>query len=309
MSKPLVSIITPAYNAEKYITKLLESVSEQDYRPIEFIVVDDGSTDGTLSVLKSYGPMFSKKGIEFIVISQRNGGPPNAINAGLKKFTGNYLNQIDADDFLATKDSIKKRVEFLEAHKKLDVVWCESNIVNEDYRVIAVQREIYDPPRSNLFLSQLLEKDFVWVPNAYIIRASAFHKANPKRKILDKVPGQNIQMQLPIFYKGNNVGYIAEPLVSVLAHSDSDSRKYRSPDEQIKYFEGVKSTYIDTLNKIEMPDRERANYIQIIENKYEAILGRIEIAKLNSELESHKNPGVKLAARKLGGAIKRRLVV
>ena len=107
-----VSIITPCYNGEMYVERMLNSVLEQDYNNIEFILINDGSTDKTEAIVKKYETKFKKKGIDFIYIYQSNSGQAAALNKGLAIFKGDYLTWPDSDDMLS-KDSISKKVEFL----------------------------------------------------------------------------------------------------------------------------------------------------------------------------------------------------
>ena len=74
MVKDLVSIITPCYNGEKVISRLMESVLNQTYKKIEFVLVDDGSTDNTASIVKSYESKFTEQGMIFKYVYQENRG-------------------------------------------------------------------------------------------------------------------------------------------------------------------------------------------------------------------------------------------
>lgn len=92
---PLISVIIPAYNSEKYLGRCLKSVQEQTIRDIEIICVDDGSTDGTAAIIDSYAMADSR----FIPVHQQNAGAGAARNAGLRLAKGRYLSFLDADDF------------------------------------------------------------------------------------------------------------------------------------------------------------------------------------------------------------------
>ena len=91
-----VSIIVPVYNTQMYISECLQSALKQTLKEIEIICVDDGSTDNSLEILKS----FSKKDKRIIIIQQSNEGLSKARNAGLAKATGEYIMFLDSDDFL-----------------------------------------------------------------------------------------------------------------------------------------------------------------------------------------------------------------
>ncbi len=92
MNKPLVSVIIPAYNAEKYIEIAVNSVLKQSYPNIEIIVINDGSTDNTLDVLSRFP--------NIVVISTENKGVSNARNMGIEASKGEYISFLDADDEL-----------------------------------------------------------------------------------------------------------------------------------------------------------------------------------------------------------------
>src|ERR1044071_2240111 len=91
-----VSVIIPAYNAEKYIKDTIDSVKAQTYPDWEIIVVNDGSTDGTPDLVNK------EEDHRIKMISQSNGGVSSARNNGLKQAIGEYVVFLDADDLLTT---------------------------------------------------------------------------------------------------------------------------------------------------------------------------------------------------------------
>lgn len=93
---PKISVIIPVYNVEKYLKECLDSVVNQSFRDIEIICVDDGSTDNSLNILKSYWRHDSR----FTIASKENGGLASARNAGLKLAKGEFVYFIDSDDYL-----------------------------------------------------------------------------------------------------------------------------------------------------------------------------------------------------------------
>lgn len=94
--EPLVSVIVPAYNVEKYLTECLDSIIGQTYRNIEVIIVDDGSEDGTWSIIEAY--MASDQRVKGI--RQANKGVGAARNNGISQATGEWLLFVDSDDFI-----------------------------------------------------------------------------------------------------------------------------------------------------------------------------------------------------------------
>lgn len=96
MNNPLVSVIVPIYNVDKYLKKCVESVLAQTYAELEIILVDDGSTDGSSKICDEY----IEKDSRILVIHKPNGGLSDARNAGLDKAHGEYLVFIDSDDYI-----------------------------------------------------------------------------------------------------------------------------------------------------------------------------------------------------------------
>lgn len=91
-----VSVIVPVYNTEPWLKSCLNSLHCQNLQEIEFICVDDGSTDNSLAILKD----FAAKDSRFVVISQTNGGPAKARNVALSHAKGEYVSFVDSDDFI-----------------------------------------------------------------------------------------------------------------------------------------------------------------------------------------------------------------
>ena len=92
-----VSVVVPAYNVVKYISECLESIKAQTFKDFECIVVNDGSTDNTLSLIEKVTAGDDR----FRILSQENGGLSHARNEGMKLARGEYLQFIDGDDFVA----------------------------------------------------------------------------------------------------------------------------------------------------------------------------------------------------------------
>ena len=103
-SNPLISVIIPVYNVEKYVAECLESVCAQTYRKLEIIIVNDGSTDGSREICSG----FIEKDSRIRIIDQENGGLSAARNTGLEAASGNYILFIDSDDVVS-----KNHIELL----------------------------------------------------------------------------------------------------------------------------------------------------------------------------------------------------
>lgn len=128
--KPLVSIIIPVYNGEKYIDKCMRSVLNQSYDRVQIIVVNDGSTDSSRDIILGY--VEASKNITFI--DKENQGVANARNDALKKAEGDYLLFVDADDYIGT-DYVEALVECALCEKS-ELVISGYTMVRSDERMI-----------------------------------------------------------------------------------------------------------------------------------------------------------------------------
>lgn len=120
---PLVSVIIPSYNAESYIEECVNSVLSQSLKDFELIVVDDGSTDSTVNLVKT----FQDSRLSLIETPHSNAG--RARNLGMSKATGEYLYFLDADDFIS-EDCLLKLTECAE-EANADVVICKSHYLDD----------------------------------------------------------------------------------------------------------------------------------------------------------------------------------
>lgn len=111
----LISVIVPLFNNEKYIAEAIESVLLQNYRPVEIIVVDDGSTDKSAPIVKSFSETVSYH-------LQPHRGPGAARNYAVERSAGQYLAFLDADD-IWMPEKLNRQMVFFEHDQKLDMVF------------------------------------------------------------------------------------------------------------------------------------------------------------------------------------------
>ena len=115
----LISIIIPVYNAEKYLSRCLDSVVNQTYKKLEIIVVDDGSTDNSRKILEKY----KKRDNRIVLLYKDNGGQSSARNIGLKRAKGEYIGFVDSDDYIVDNmyEFLKNMIEQYHA----DIAMCD----------------------------------------------------------------------------------------------------------------------------------------------------------------------------------------
>jgi glycosyltransferase involved in cell wall biosynthesis len=138
---PLVSIVTPAYNAEKYIEDTIRSVINQTYPNIEHIIIDDGSTDATPKILQKFEKLYNLKWF-----SKKNEGQAITVNKGFDLASGEIVVWLNADDVLFTKDVIYEVVKAFMREPRAGVVYGHMAIIDERNRLVKIQ---YAPPKLN----------------------------------------------------------------------------------------------------------------------------------------------------------------
>ncbi len=126
---PLVSIVTPSFNQAPYLEAAIESVLSQDYPRLETIIIDGGSTDGSLEIIRRYARRLAHWS------SEPDSGQTEAINKGFTRATGDVLAWLNSDD-LYRPGAVRQAVEFLERHPEVGMVYGDADYVDESGKVI-----------------------------------------------------------------------------------------------------------------------------------------------------------------------------
>lgn len=151
MNGPLVSIIIPTFNGAKYIKRAVESVQNQTYKNIEIIIINDGSTDETFSIISELG----KKDSRIIILTnETNLGFVKSLNKGARKAQGKYITRIDDDDIWCGLDRLEKQIGFLETHP--DYVLVGGGMIKIDEKNREVARYLFPEKDEDIKKSILL---------------------------------------------------------------------------------------------------------------------------------------------------------
>ena len=122
IKKDLASVIIPVYNRELLVEESIKSVYYQSYRPIECIVVDDGSTDQSVAIVEELKTKYNSGDFLIKLYQQKNAGAPAARNVGIKNASGAYIQFLDSDDLLYS-DKLETQIDFLSKNKNYDAVY------------------------------------------------------------------------------------------------------------------------------------------------------------------------------------------
>ena len=137
-NNPLISVIIPAYNRERYIGEAIQSILDQRYIPLEIVVINDGSTDGTRDAALQFEA-------SIIYIEQQNGGIGSALNTGLGKVTGEYIGMLDSDD-LWMNNKITLQLPVLQEKKDVGMVFGYIENFHSPELDENTKKRIYCPP-------------------------------------------------------------------------------------------------------------------------------------------------------------------
>ncbi|WP_177177647.1 glycosyltransferase family 2 protein [Propionispira arboris] len=259
-----VSIVTPCYNGEKFIDRYMKMILEQTYSHLELVFINDGSTDQTEKIVKSYEVRLKEKNIDFVYCYQKNAGQAAAINKGLQMFTGDYFVYPDADDILLP-DSIQKRAEFLDNHTEYGFVGSKGWDAYEDdldHYVLVAPRQ--NGVVENLFM-ETIKNEWTTFTCTYMFRRDAFFKSLPSRKIYmnSDFTLQDVQMLLPIAYH-YKCGFLEDYLYVRVIRSDSHSQRREPYSKLLIRNDAIEDVYMQTIKEISMPIKERDVYIELV---------------------------------------------
>lgn len=132
-TSPLVSVVMSVYNGEKYLREAIESILNQTFTDFEFIIINDGSTDDTLKIIKSY------KDLRIVLIDRENKGLVASLNEGINVARGKYIARQDADDW-SVNTRLAKQVEYLEGNSEAVVVGSWITIIDDKSTARGVHR-------------------------------------------------------------------------------------------------------------------------------------------------------------------------
>ncbi|MCW8931858.1 MAG: glycosyltransferase [Gammaproteobacteria bacterium] len=167
--KDLVSVIIPAYNRKNYIKQTVESVLEQTYKNFELIVVDDGSTDGTLNILQGYRTQMT-------LLQHPNGenrGQAASINLGLSHSNGEFIAILDSDDYWKLS-YLENMVDYLNPKLDIGMAYSNGHAVDENGEYIYTLLKKDHIERNHL--GDILCDCYLCLPGASLVRRSVYEK-------------------------------------------------------------------------------------------------------------------------------------
>ncbi|MCW3795115.1 glycosyltransferase family 2 protein [Paenibacillus sp. LS1] len=235
--QPKVSIVIPCYNKSEYMHRMFDSILMQIWNNIELILVDDGSTDDTQYVITEYASKFASRGFELITIKQENKGLPAAVYEGLKRITGEYVCQVDADDELEP-EYISTMAGWLSLNADYEWAACDFWYVYSDRSVYHSYFKVHDHEKtlSKMVDSFLLGRivDMVWV---YMVRSSYLIKSGVIDNYYHEINRtQEPQYVLPLAANNGRIKHFPRPLYRYMQNETQMSIR-KTLDDYEKYYE------------------------------------------------------------------------
>lgn len=225
-----VSVIIPVYNVEKYIKRCLDSLVNQTLENIEFILVDDGSPDGSAEIIKEYADKFPNK---IVYLYQDNAGQGAARNAGYRIAKGKYIGYVDSDDYVDT--NMFKKLYDKAKEDNSDMVICGCYNVDEKtgHMVSDCNQDIHK----------------LDIENAIFGKMAVWNKLY-RRELIDgiefrsKVWYEDLDFTIRVISKAQGISFISEPLYYYVVRfgSTMNNNNYIRNLEILDAFENLKNS-------------------------------------------------------------------
>lgn len=249
-----VSVLLSAYNAEDFIEEAIKSILEQSYKNIELIIINDGSTDGTLNIINNFDDP------RIILIDRENKGLTKSLNDAIDVATGEYICRQDADDH-SYKDRIEKQLEFL-IETNSDIVFCQS----------------YDGlntmPKRHMLNKHITARQLIF--GNVLAHGTVFGKTSIfKENKYDEVWrfGQDYELWLRLLTLGYNVNWSEDVLYFLKRHENSISVLNATKQEELA-INAIKKNGYNNLFFIKNKDGKVSTFFRKILKRFILLIER-----------------------------------
>lgn len=240
---PLVSIITPTYNQADYLAETIESVLAQDYQNIEYIVLNDGSSDHTEDVLRRYDGRIKWE-------TQPNMGQPKTLNKGWDTAQGKYLGYLSSDDVLHPA-AVSELVKALESDSAIVCAYPDSNLIDEK-SIVVKERVCRDFHLEDLIICQEC-----YIGPGAIFRSDTYRTVGGWKTSLKLAPDREFWMRLA---RHGRFYFETKVLAGYRVHRESISYKVVSEEVSREYIEVLDDYFSNEDISEAMRDRKSEAY-------------------------------------------------
>lgn len=229
---PTVSVVLPAYNAEKYLKESIDSILAQTYTDFELLVINNASTDGTRALVESYTDPRVK-----LINNPSNLGLIGSLNVGLKAARGKYIARMDHDD-RSLPERFQKEIDFLEKHPEVAIVGTWSNIMDSNGKFIRLHR---NATRSNVIKYELMYGNSLTHPSLMMRRKEILELGGYDPKWVNTEDYELYSRAIRKYRLAN----IPEPLIFYRVHGASLTQEAES---QAVMHENTKQMIFDNIS-------------------------------------------------------------
>ncbi len=264
-NEPLVTVGMPAYNHEKYIKEAILSTIEQTYRNIEFIIINDGSTDNTDKIIKELENDCKNRFINFIYINQENRGVSYTLNKILNIAKGEYITFISSDD-TQIKNRVERKIDFILNNPRYDFCYSGYNEIDDDGNILKVV---------NIDNSIELNFDDILFRNLDTSYIEYLAKTDVLKTIGGFIPGikiEDVELALRVTSNNGKAIYLNETLYNHRLHENNTIKRLKyMMDGRFEVIDRYKnySRYEEALEywKLKYKKREYQEFLNRAYNK------------------------------------------
>lgn len=264
MMNPLVSLVSPVYNSMPYLQDFLDCLEAQTWRPLQVILVDDGSADDSARCLRDNQEKLERAGIQVDLVFCPHQGQAAAVNAALPLVQGDYFTWCDSDD-LMTPDCVEKKVRWLIDHPHIGMVRNNGTVMDGDTNKILSESARPDDRECKDIFKDLFSDLTYCYAGCYMIRTELFFSCYPQKRIPVSPEGQNLQLLLPPASR-TLCGYIDDKLHIYCRRSGGHSSRNRSYQENLRRLQNFTSLKLTLLDYC---DCDRAYYAELAKSQEE----------------------------------------
>ena len=244
----LVSVVIPTYNRAHLICDALDSVVAQNYRPIEIVIVDDGSNDDTADVVARWRERPGNDTVLLRLVGQNNRGQNPARNRGILDSTGTLVTFLDSDDCYRPEKVEKQVARF--ADPEVGAVYC--GIANVDMTTGEAEPLAHAYPEGRMF-ERLLVKDITNPTSTYMVRRSVLDRVG----IYDEAMSGRTDWEMTLrIARDHAIAAVPEPLVEFRAHAGPRTATFR--EREIAGYRYIREKYADDIKALPLGARMAA---------------------------------------------------
>jgi glycosyltransferase involved in cell wall biosynthesis len=195
MKVPKVSVVMPVHNGERYLRKAMDSILGQSYENLEFLIIDDGSIDGTRVILEYYNDSKIK-----ILRNDRREGLTKALNKAIRIASGEYIARQDADD-ISMCDRVEKQVNYLERNKEIALLGTAINVIDEKDDNL----QDIEYPISHFYIRQTLIKYNCFCHGSVMFRKQCLSELGGYREVFETAQDYDLWLRFSEKYEVANL--------------------------------------------------------------------------------------------------------